>query len=120
SGLNVSSRNLDVIGNNVANAGTYGAKASRAEFADMYAKALNGSGVTTPGIGATVQTIAQQFTQGNIATTENPLDIAINGNGFFQVQNSQGQMLYSRNGQFKVDREGYIINNSSHNLMGYQ
>lgn len=82
SGLNVSSRNLEVIGNNVANSGTYGAKASRAEFADMYAAALTGAGANTVGIGATVAAVSQQFTQGNITTTDSPMDMAINGNGF--------------------------------------
>ncbi|MDE2400260.1 MAG: flagellar hook protein FlgE [Burkholderiales bacterium] len=120
SGLNVSSRNLEVIGNNVANAGTYGAKASRAEFADMYASALNGAGTSSPGIGATVQAVSQQFSQGNITTTENPLDLAVNGNGFFQLKDSRGQTFYSRNGQFKVDRDGFIVNNSKHQLIGYQ
>ncbi|MFN4264167.1 MAG: flagellar hook protein FlgE [Aquabacterium sp.] len=120
SGLNVSSRNLEVIGNNVANSGTYGAKASRAEFADMYAAALTGAGANTVGIGATVAAVSQQFTQGNITTTDSPMDMAINGNGFFQVTDGNKPVMYTRNGQFKVDREGFIVNNQGHKLLGYQ
>jgi flagellar hook protein FlgE len=119
SGLNASSKNLEVIGNNVANANTFGAKASRAEFADVYANALNGAGANTVGIGTNLQTVAQQFTQGNITTTENPMDMAINGNGFFQVTDGKNPVMYTRNGQFKVDREGYIVNNESQRLVGY-
>jgi flagellar hook protein FlgE len=120
SGLNVSSRNLEVIGNNVANSGTYGAKASRAEFADMYAAALTGAGSGNVGIGATVAAVSQQFTQGNITTTDSPMDMAINGNGFFQVTDGTKPTMYSRNGQFKVDRTGFIVNNQGHKLLGYQ
>ena len=120
SGLNVSSRNLEVIGNNVANAGTYGAKSSRAEFADMYAAALNGAGANNVGIGATVASVSQQFTQGNITTTDSPMDLAINGNGFFQVKDGNKPTMYSRNGQFKLDRDGFVVNNQGHKLLGYQ
>ena len=118
SGLNASSKNLEVIGNNVANANTIGAKSSRAEFGDMYASALNGSGATSVGIGVNLQAVTQQFTQGNITTTENPLDVAINGNGFFEVSNGT-QTLYTRNGQFQADKNGFITNNSGMKLVGY-
>jgi flagellar hook protein FlgE len=118
SGLNVSSKNLEVIGNNVANSNTYGAKASRAEFADMYANSLGGGGNGLVGIGARVATVAQQFTQGNITTTENSLDLAINGRGFFALTTPQGETVYSRNGQFKRDKDGYIVNNEGHHLLG--
>jgi flagellar hook protein FlgE len=129
SGLNVSSSNLQVIGNNVANANTYGAKTARAEFADVYAKSLNGAGSVQIGIGARVATVAQQFTQGNISTTENPLDLAINGDGFFQVQrwdkdtstgnlSESGPRMFTRNGQFKLDKDGYVVTNEGHRLLG--
>jgi len=111
SGLNASSKNLEVIGNNIANANTYGAKGSRAEFSDVYATAMNGAGGgTTAGIGVNVSSVAQQFNQGNITTTTNPLDMAINGRGFFQIQAASGETLYSRNGQFKLDRDGFVVN----------
>lgn len=118
SGLNAASKSLDVIGNNVANANTVGFKQSRAEFADVYANALNGSGTGSAGIGVKVADIQRQFTQGNITNTENPLDIAINGNGFFRLSNS-GAITYSRNGQFQLDKAGYIVTSSGERLTGY-
>ena len=117
SGLSATSKNLEVIGNNIANAGTFGAKAARAEFADMYATAINGAGGSNVGIGVNLVTVAQQFTQGNTTTTGNPLDLAINGRGFFQVASNSGETLYSRNGQFKLDREGYVVNNTGDKLL---
>ena len=119
SGLNAASKNLDVIGNNIANSGTYGAKGSRAEFSDVYAAALTGAGQNQVGIGTQLQTVAQQFTQGNITTTENPMDLAINGGGFFQVSDGTNPTRYSRNGQFKVSKDGFIVNNDKLKLMGY-
>jgi flagellar hook protein FlgE len=119
SGLNATSKNLQVIGNNIANANTFGTKVSRAEFSDMYAAALNGAGASTIGIGTNLASVSQQFTQGNIKTTENPMDLSINGAGFFQVGNGNTPVTYTRNGQFKVDREGFIVNNGGQQLMGY-
>ena len=119
SGLNATSKNLEVIGNNIANSNTYGAKASRAEFSDMYASAMNGAGANSIGIGVSLSSVAQQFTQGNIASSQNPLDLAINGAGFFQVTDGKNPTMYTRNGQFKVDREGYIVNNETLRLVGY-
>ena len=120
SGLNASSKNLEIIGNNIANANTYGSKASRAEFSDVYASALSGAGTSSVGIGTNLSAVAQQFSQGNITTTDNPLDLAINGAGFFQVTDGKSPVQYSRNGQFKIDRDGYIVNNQQQRLMGYQ
>ena len=118
SGLNASSKNLEVIGNNIANANTFGAKSARAEFADVYANAIGGSR-NAIGIGTTVAAVAQQFSQGNITGTDNPLDVAINGGGFFQVRDAAGALTYSRNGQFKISDTGYIVNNQGGQLMGY-
>jgi flagellar hook protein FlgE len=119
SGLNASSKNLEVIGNNIANANTYGAKASRAEFADMYANAIGFGGTNGIGIGTSMAAVAQQFTTGSISATDNPLDLAINGAGFFQVADVGGGTAYTRNGQFKIDREGFIVNNQAQKLLGY-
>ncbi|WP_028455721.1 flagellar hook protein FlgE [Chitinilyticum litopenaei] len=113
SGLNVSSKNLDVIGNNVANAQTVGFKGSRGEFADIYA-ATFGTAANVAGIGAKVTNIAQQFAQGNLTTTNNPLDIAISGNGFFRMQDTTGSISYTRNGQFQLNKDGYIVNNGQY------
>ena len=119
SGLSATSKNLQVIGNNIANANTFGAKVARAEFSDMYAMSLNGAGSNGIGIGTNLATVSQQFTQGNLRTTENPMDLAINGAGFFQLTDGRSPVSYSRNGQFKVDREGYVVNNAGLRLMGY-
>jgi flagellar hook protein FlgE len=119
SGLNATSKNLEVIGNNIANANTYGAKASRAEFSDMYASAMNGAGANSIGIGVSLEAVSQQFTQGNIASSQNPLDLAINGAGFFQVSDGKNPTMYTRNGQFKVDRDGFVVNSQGNKLMGY-
>ena len=120
SGLNASSKSLDVIGNNIANANTVGMKSSRAEFADLVASSLGtGGGGKTAGIGVATATIAQQFTQGNINITGNSLDVAINGGGFFQVTKTDGSAAYTRDGQFKLDKDGNIITNTGANLMGF-
>ncbi|HSV71028.1 MAG TPA: flagellar hook protein FlgE [Methylibium sp.] len=119
SGINAAAKNLEIISNNIANAATYGAKSSRAEFADVYATAMNGAGSNSIGIGTNLVAVAQQFTQGNITTTENPMDLAINGAGFFQVSDGANPTQYTRNGQFKIDREGFIVNNQKLMLMGY-
>jgi flagellar hook protein FlgE len=118
SGLNAASKQLEVIGNNVANANTVGFKQSRAEFADVFANSLSGGGGTQIGIGTNVTTVAQQFTQGNVTSTNNSLDIAINGGGFFRMTNN-GAVTYSRNGQFKMDKDGYIVDSASKHLTGY-
>jgi len=120
SGLNASSRSLDVIGNNIANANTTGMKSSRTEFGDLVASSLGaGGGGGGAGIGVAVAAVAQQFTQGNISTTGNSLDVAINGGGFFQLTQTDGSLAYSRDGSFKLDKDGYIKTNTGANLMGY-
>ena len=118
SGLNAASQQLDVIGNNIANAGTVGFKSSQAQFADVYANSLNGASANAVGIGVRVVDIAQQFTQGNISSSTNPLDIAINGNGFFRMT-TNGAVTYTRNGQFQLDKNGYLVNSQGAQLTGY-
>ncbi len=118
SGLFGASRNLDVIGNNIANATTVGFKASVTQFADVYATSLTGTGGLQVGIGTQVADVAQQFTQGNTSITNNPLDVAINGEGFFRMNNG-GFITYTRNGQFQLDKDGYVVNNAAMRLTGY-
>jgi len=119
SGINAASRNLDVIGHNVANASTVGMKASRAEFAELYASSIGSSGGVNSGIGVTVAKVTQLFTQGNVTVTGNDLDVAINGSGFYELTMPNGTMAYSRAGMFKLNNEGEIVNNQGSNLMGY-
>jgi flagellar hook protein FlgE len=118
SGLNASSKTLEAIGNNVANANTVGFKASQAQFADMFAASLTGAGSSQVGIGVKVAQVAQSFTQGNVTASNNPLDIAINGGGFFRMSNN-GTITYGRNGQFQLDKTGFIVNASGARLTGY-
>ena len=118
SGLNGAAKQLDVIGNNIANASTVGFKGSQAQFADVYANSLNGAGGNQAGIGVKVSQIAQQFTQGNIEASNNPLDIAINGAGFFRTEVS-GATPYSRNGQFSLDKNGFMVNAQGAKLTGF-
>jgi flagellar hook protein FlgE len=117
SGLNAASKQLEVIGNNVSNANTVGFKQSRAEFSDMFAASLIGSGAAQIGIGTKLANVAQQFTQGNITATNNTLDIAINGGGFFRLSNN-GAVSYTRNGQFQLDKNGFIQTSDGNRLMG--
>ncbi|NVO06086.1 MAG: flagellar hook protein FlgE [Rhodoferax sp.] len=120
SGLNASSQSLDVIGNNIANANTVGMKSSRAEFADLVAASLGAGGSSnSAGIGTAVGAISQSFTQGNISVTGNALDVAINGGGFFQLTKTDGSTAYTRDGQFKLDKDGNIVTNTGAFLMGY-
>ena len=118
SGLNAASKSLEVIGNNVANASTVGFKQSQAQFADVYANSLTGGGAMQAGIGTKVAQIAQQFTQGNVTASNNPLDIAINGGGFFRMSDN-GTISYGRNGQFQLDKDGFIVNANNARLTGY-
>ena len=118
SGLNAAAKNLDAIGNNVANANTVGFKQSQAQFADVFANSLTGAGGSQVGIGVKVAEVSQQFTQGNITATNNPLDIAINGGGFFRMDDG-GEVTYQRNGQFQLDRTGFIVNPNGAKLTGY-
>jgi flagellar hook protein FlgE len=118
SGLNAAAQTLDVIGNNVANANTVGFKESRALFADVYAASLNGGGANSVGIGVKVDGIQQEFSQGNITTSNNPLDLAINGKGFFRVSDN-GAIYYTRNGQFHLDNAGNLVTAENLQVTGY-
>lgn len=121
SGLNASSKRMDVIGNNIANANTVGMKVSRVEFSELVASALgpSGGGGAGGGIGVAIGAISQQFSQGSINITGNSLDVAINGGGFYQLTQKDGQIAYTRDGQFKLTNTGEIVTNSGANLMGY-
>ncbi len=119
SGLNAASRNLDVIGNNIANANTVGAKVARAEFSEIVAASTIAATGRTEGIGVEVSTVSQQFTQGSVNVTGSQLDLAINGAGFFPITQTDGTPAYTRAGEFKLDKVGNIVTNAGANLMGY-
>ncbi len=115
SGINAAAQDLRVIGNNVANSSTTGFKTSRAEFADVYA-ATDGGASNAIGAGVRLSGVSQQFGQGNIEFTDNKLDLAINGRGFF-VLDDNGSRSYTRAGSFQVDRDGFVVNASADKLV---
>ncbi len=118
SGIQAASADLGIIGNNIANSATTGFKSSRAEFSDIYASS-NSASKTSIGQGVRMQLAAQQFAQGTISFTENPLDLAISGEGFFHLENN-GSAVYSRAGSFKLDATGNVVNNEGFSLMARQ
>ncbi|MCB1749225.1 MAG: flagellar hook protein FlgE [Gammaproteobacteria bacterium] len=118
SGLEASSTELNAIGNNIANAATTGFKRSRVEFQDVFAVSSTGASATATGRGVDTARVAQQFEQGNISFTDNALDLAISGEGFFMLDND-GERIYSRDGAFGVDRDGYVTNSNGNRLMAF-
>jgi flagellar hook protein FlgE len=119
-GIKASSTMLDVAGNNIANSGTVGFKASRTEFGDIYATAVVGAGSSNlPGSGVTVSGISQDYSAGTAEFTNNNLDLAINGSGFFQLSDGQGGTSYTRAGAFELDKEGFVVTKNGKNLQGF-
>ena len=118
SGLNSATADLNVKSNNIANVNTTGFKSSRAEFADVYAVTALGSSGTAIGAGSVLKNVAQQFKQGNIDFTDNSLDLAISGEGFFALAPTlnSGEVVYTRAGAFGVDKDGYVVNSSGQYL----
>jgi flagellar hook protein FlgE len=110
SGLNAASSDLNVTGNNIANANTTGFKGSRAEFADVFAV-----GAQAIGNGVRLSAVSQEFSQGGVDFTDRGLDLAISGEGFFTT-NDNGVISYTRAGAFGVDRDGFIVNNQNQRL----
>jgi len=119
-GMNAATADLEVISNNIANSNTNGFKRSRAEFADVYAASDLGVAKNSTGEGVRVTNVRQQYTQGEVNFTENNLDLAISGGGFFRLNDSSGGIVFSRAGTFGMDREGFLINASEQRLTGYQ
>jgi flagellar hook protein FlgE len=118
SGLTASTSDLDITANNIANADTVGFKGSRAEFADVYASGAVNLNTSVTGEGVRLADTAQQFTQGNISTSSSNLDLAISGDGFFTLKNSNG-IVYSRNGQFAEDSSGNVVSSTGAALQVY-
>jgi flagellar hook protein FlgE len=118
SGLNAAQADLNVIGNNIANAGSNGFKESRAEFADVYPASNLGTGSITTGTGVKVAAVTQQFAQGNITFSNNNLDLAISGRGFFRLSDG-GTTVYSRAGAFQLDRNNFLSNSAGMHLTGF-
>ncbi len=115
SGLDASATDLSVIGNNIANASTNGFKQSRTEFSDIFATSFSGTSGTTPGSGVRVASVSQQFGQGNVEFTASSLDLAINEEGFF-VLDDNGTQAYTRAGAFTTDKDGFVVDSSGRQL----
>src|ERR1700757_73902 len=115
-GLNAANEDLSVTSNNLANVATVGFKGSRTEFADLFASTQQGAIAT--GNGVTVSEIAQQFTQGNIQTSGNTLDMAVSGNGFFVLSN-KGALNYTRDGEVQLNSTGEVVNSQGLALQAY-
>jgi flagellar hook protein FlgE len=118
SGLNAASADLAVTANNIANTGTTGFKGSRVQFAELFSVSATGVSNTTAGNGVRVADVAQQFNQGNIDFTDNSLDLALSGQGFF-ILNDGGAQAYTRAGAFQVDRDGYVVNSTGQRLQSF-
>ena len=116
SGINAAAQELRIIGNNVSNASTTGFKQSRANFADVYAASSSGATSNAIGAGVRLASVDQLFSQGNIGFTDNKLDMAINGGGFFILEDN-GNRIYSRAGQFQADRDGFIVNSNDQKMI---
>ncbi len=118
SGLNAAQADLTVTANNIANTATSGFKGSRAEFAELFSVSPQGVSSNAIGNGVRVSNVAQQFTQGNIDFTDNSLDLALSGQGFF-ILNDGGALAYTRAGAFQVDSQGFIVNARQQRLQVY-
>ena len=119
SGLAATGSGMSVIGDNIANAGTTGFKQSRAEFQDVLASSLKGiDGGDQIGAGVKLAHIKPNFTQGNITRTDNITDIAVNGNGFFEIEAPFGKG-YSRDGSFHFNKEGVLVNSDEYAVVGF-
>lgn len=118
SGIRAASSQLGIIGNNIANSSTSGFKQSRGEFADVFASSALGVSSNSVGRGVELASVSQQFTQGNISFTDNSLDLAISGTGFFMLDDG-GTTRFTRSGAFAVDSEGFVTNNEGLRLQAF-
>ncbi|WP_372763219.1 flagellar hook protein FlgE [Pseudoalteromonas sp.] len=121
SGLAAAQKDLNVTANNIANVNTTGFKESRAEFADVYASSVFSSGKTKTGNGVQTTTVAQQFHQGSLQFTNNSLDLAITGEGYFATSQDLGSQdfTYTRAGAFKLNKDNFIVDANGSYLQGF-
>ncbi len=121
SGLNASSKQMDVIGNNIANVNTIGFKAGRVYFSDVLSQSISGgsSGSMQVGRGVAVTEVATQFNSGSFETTSNATDVSIDGDGFFMVNDKNGATYYTRAGAFHMDNDGNLVDTNGYKVQGY-
>ena len=119
-GLNVNSTSMTVLGDNIANVNTTAFKSNRSSFANILASSLGGSVTSDVGRGVQFQGTTPMWTQGTIENTNNPTDMAINGSGFFVLQDGDGANFYSRAGEFHFDRNGNLVTLGGLYVQGYE
>ena len=125
SGLATNSQGLNVIGNNLANLNTVGYKSSNISFTDVLGQTFNTVGTAksgntmTIGLGAQVGAVRQVFNQGSVQTTNNPLDVAIQGKGFLVVKDPSGGQFYTRAGNMHLDADGHLVSENGSQIQGY-
>lgn len=122
SGLLMHGEKMNVVGNNLANVSTVGFKAQRMDFQDfVYNNSFSASGTTQIGRGVTVAAVLGDFSQGSFETTNDPTDLGISGKGFFQVKDpNSDQVWYTRAGDFRFDKDGYLNNPQGYHLQGWK
>lgn len=118
SGIHAAQSDLDVTANNIANSQSTGFKQSRSEFAELFAVSSQGVSRTQSGAGVKVAAVSQQFSQGNVTSTNSSLDLAISGQGFFTLRDN-GAAVYTRAGAFGTDKDGFVVNAESQRLQVY-
>lgn len=120
SGLNANATAMTVIGDNIANVNTTAFKSNRSSFANVLSQSLQGSGGNDIGRGVTFWGATPSWSQGTVENTANPTDMAINGRGFFMVNDDSGQTFYTRAGEFAFDRNGVLRNPDGLAVQGYE
>jgi len=118
-GMTASSKQMDVIGNNLANANTLGFKAGNTTFASVLNQSLSGGGAMATGQGVTVAAIQNQFTQGSFEATGNATDLAIDGEGFFMVKDINNAAYFTRAGAFSINSQGFLVDGNNYRVQGY-
>jgi flagellar hook protein FlgE len=121
SGLNASSKQMDVIGNNISNVNTLGYKSAKIYFGDILSQSIAGGSSTMMqiGRGVSVNSVSTQFSAGSFESTANATDLAIDGDGMFMVNDSQGGTYYTRAGAFHLDSEGNLVDVNDYKVQGY-
>ena len=117
-GITSASKQMDVISNNLANSNTLGYKASEAYFASMLNQSLSNAGSMAVGQGVTVASVSTEFSQGSFETTQSSTDLAIDGDGFFEVKDKAGASLYTRAGNFHINNAGYLVDVNNFKVQG--
>ncbi|MCC3145181.1 flagellar basal-body rod protein FlgG [Halanaerobium sp. Z-7514] len=126
-GMNSQQTNIDVISNNLANVNTGGFKKSKLNFADLIYSNLRQAGTpnaqgaeiptgTEMGHGVRINSTQKIFSQGNITNTDNDLDMAVEGDGFFRVERPDGSFAYTKDGSFKIDSNGQVVTSDGYSL----